>query len=210
MNSKKITRAILGITIALCVASFTTEAQVTTSEVEQPHGYMIANYTIKDQETFKKYMEAAGSLAPKYKGRVIIYDVKGRTLEGNPKSVIAVAEFPSVADAERFYNSPEYTAARRFRIASTEGSVVLAEGIAHETTPGTIQPKGYMVANYTIKDQDIFKKYMEAAASLAPKYKGKVIIYDTKPRTLEGNPEAVVAVAEFASVAETEKFYNGA
>jgi uncharacterized protein (DUF1330 family) len=208
MNSKKITRAILGITIALCITSFTTKAQITTSEAEQPHGYMIANYTIKDQETFKKYMEAAGSLAPKYKGKVIIYDVKGRTLEGNPKSVIAVAEFPSVADAELFYNSPEYTAARKFRIASTEGSVVLAEGIPHEATPATTQPKGYMIANYTIKDQKTFQKYMDAAGSLAPKYNGKVTIYDTKPRTLEGNPEAIVAVAEFASVAETERFYN--
>ena len=91
-------------------------------------GYLVANYTIHDQQTFQKYMEAAGPLAPKFNGKVIIYDVKSRTMEGNPKSIMAVAEFPTVADAERFYNSPEYSAARQFRIASTEGSVVLAEG----------------------------------------------------------------------------------
>jgi uncharacterized protein (DUF1330 family) len=46
---------------------------------------------------------------------------------------MAVAEFPGVAEAERFYNSPEYTAARKFRIASTEGSVVLVEGLPQAT-----------------------------------------------------------------------------
>jgi uncharacterized protein (DUF1330 family)/pimeloyl-ACP methyl ester carboxylesterase len=90
---------------------------------------MIANYTIKDQETFKKYMEAAGTLAPKFKGKVIIYDTKAKALEGNPEAIAAVAEFPSVADTEKFYDSPEYTSARKFRIASTKGSVVLTEGL---------------------------------------------------------------------------------
>ena len=41
---------------------------------------------------------------------------------------MAIAEFPSLADAQRFYNSPEYTAARKFRVASTAGSVVITEG----------------------------------------------------------------------------------
>src|SRR5205823_589459 len=63
----------------------------TTVEATPPRGYLIANYTIRDQETFRKYMEAAGSLAPKYNGKVIIYDVTSKSLEGNPMSVMAVA-----------------------------------------------------------------------------------------------------------------------
>jgi uncharacterized protein (DUF1330 family) len=47
---------------------------------------------------------------------------------GKPKSVMTIAAFQSLADAQRFYNSPEYTAARRLRIAATEGSVVIREG----------------------------------------------------------------------------------
>ncbi len=126
-------RTIAGIAIALVAASgHAQEAKPSSSAPAAgvpPRGYLVANYTIHDQETFKKYMEAAGPLAPKFNGQVIIYDVKARTLEGNPKSVMAVAEFSSVAEAERFYNSPEYTAAKKLRIASTEGSVVLAEGL---------------------------------------------------------------------------------
>jgi uncharacterized protein (DUF1330 family) len=142
--NKSIIRAIFGITIAFCAASCapatretpapteapaTTAAPSTTAGVAQPHGYMMANYTINDQETIQKHMEAAGSLAPKYNEKVIIYDVNAWILEGNPKSIMAVAEFPSLAEAKRSYNSPEYTAARAFRITSTEGSVLLASSV---------------------------------------------------------------------------------
>lgn len=103
------------------------------AEVAQAPGYMIANYTIKNQAGFKKYMEEAGPLAPKFGGKIIVFNLNATAVEGNPQSVMAIAEFPSVADAQRFYNSPEYTAARKFRIDSTEGSVVITEGF--------VQPK---------------------------------------------------------------------
>ena len=93
-------------------------------------GYMIANYTITDQAGFQKYMEEAGPLAPKFGGKIIVFNLNATAVEGKPHSVMAIAEFPSVADARRFYDSPEYTAARKFRVASTEGSVVITEGFA--------------------------------------------------------------------------------
>ena len=142
--NKSIIRAIFGIIIAFCATScatatretpapteapVTTAAPSTTEQAAQPHGYLVANYTVNDQETYQKYMEAAGPLAPKYNAKVPIFDLNTRALEGNPKTVFGVAEFPSVAEAERFYNSPEYTAARKFRIASTEGSVLLGSSV---------------------------------------------------------------------------------
>lgn len=93
-----------------------------------PHGYMIANYQINDQATFQRYMEAAGPLAPKYGGKVIVFNLNATAVEGKPKSVMAIAEFPSLVEAQRFYNSPEYIAAKKLRMAATEGSVVITEG----------------------------------------------------------------------------------
>jgi len=89
---------------------------------------MIANYAITDQAGYSKYMEAAGPLAPKYGGKIIVFNLNATAVEGKPQTVMAIAEFPNVADAKRFYNSPEYTAARKFRVASTEGSVIITEG----------------------------------------------------------------------------------
>jgi len=210
--NKLIIRAIFGIAISVGVASYspiTAKAPSIPGKTAQPHGYLIANYTVHDQATYQKYMEAAGSLASKYNGKVIIYDVNARTLEGNPKSVIAIAEFPGVAEAERFYNSPEYTAARKYRIASTEGSVLLAESsLPPAITDGSTKPHGYMIANYNINDKKIFQKYMDAAGTLAPKYHGTVTLFDFNARALEGNPKSVIGVAEFPNLADVERFYN--
>lgn len=93
----------------------------------KPHGYMIANYEINNQAVFQKYMDAAGTLAPKYNGAVTVFDFNAKVLEGNGKPVFGVAEFNSLSEAEKFYNSSEYSSARRFRITSTEGTVLLAQ-----------------------------------------------------------------------------------
>jgi uncharacterized protein (DUF1330 family) len=210
--NKTIIRAIFGIAITFGAASYVpkpTNAPSTSEKATQPHGYLVANYTVHDQATYQKYMEAAGPLAPKYNGKIIIYDVSTRTLEGNPKSVISIAEFPSVAAAEQFYNSPEYTAVRKLRVASTEGSVLLAESsMPPAITVGTIKPRGYMIANYNINDKETFQKYMDAAGNLPPKYDGKVTLFDFNAKTLEGNPKSVIGVAEFPSLADAERFYN--
>jgi uncharacterized protein (DUF1330 family) len=103
--------------------------QIMNKKEEQTKGYLIANFTIHDQDTFGKYVEAGGSLAAKFNGKVIMFDTHPNIVEGSAESIIALMEFASPADVERFYNSPEYTAARKFRIASTTGWVVLAEGL---------------------------------------------------------------------------------
>lgn len=96
-----------------------------------PRGYMVISYDIKDQEQFQKYMDAAGSLAPNYQGKVTIFNMQVTGVEGTPRSVFGMVEFPSLRDAQRFYNSPEYTAARAFRAAATQGTstVILTEGL---------------------------------------------------------------------------------
>jgi uncharacterized protein (DUF1330 family) len=113
----------------LALALGATLALGTAVAAPQQRGYLIANFTIHDQDGFRKYREAAGGLAPKYNGKVILYDVQPKALEGQTKSVMVLVEFPSLAEAARFYSSPEYTAAKVLRIAATEGSVVLAEGL---------------------------------------------------------------------------------
>lgn len=160
MNTS-IIRTIVGLAIALVAA--TGQAQEAkpaspASAAVPPRGYLLANYTIHDQETFKKYMEAAGPLAPKFNGKVIIYDVTARTLEGTPRSIVAVAEFPSVAEAERFYDSPEYIAARQLRIASTEGSVVLAAGLPPQSEPAKSTMRKEQIDQFISGTVDLFTR----------------------------------------------------
>jgi uncharacterized protein (DUF1330 family) len=68
-------------------------------------------------------MDAAGPIPPKYNGKVIVFNLDAKKVEGSPKTVMAVAEFPSLADAERFYTRRniqrrESFASRRLKVRS--------------------------------------------------------------------------------------------
>ena len=185
-----------------------------TKQVALPHGYLVANYSINDKATYQQYIDAVGPLISQYKGKVIMYDANIKTLEGVPKKVIDITEFPSVAEAERFYNSPEYTATKKLRISSTEGWVLVASSTPSATAAETskqqqtAKPHGYQVVNYTINDPETFQKYMDAAGPLAPRFNGTVPIFDLNTKALEGNPKKVFGVAAFPSIGAAERFYN--
>src|SRR5688500_2513098 len=115
--------ALAALTIMMSPAAFAQEAAG-----DQPPAYMIGSYVIKDQAVLQQYIEAASPLATQYGGRVIVYNPNVTAIEGSSRSVIAIAEFPSLADAQRYYNSPEYTAARQLFTKSTEGFRIITEG----------------------------------------------------------------------------------
>lgn len=130
---KIIFKNLLTTAFVLTLASYGKAQTSATSEMPavSPRGYMVISYDIKDQDAFQKYMDAAGSLAAKYNGKVTIFNMKVKGAEGNPRSVFGMVEFPSLIDARRFYESREYTAARKFRIEATKdtSTVILTEGL---------------------------------------------------------------------------------
>jgi uncharacterized protein (DUF1330 family) len=129
-----IARTVVGLTIVLATtagqaqgAKHPSHAPATTAKAVP--GYLISSFTVRDPATFQKYLAAVRPVTIKYKGKAIVFNQNVRKVEGNPQTVMAVIEFPSLADVESFYFSPEYAEVRKLRIASTEGSVVLTEGV---------------------------------------------------------------------------------
>ena len=125
---KFITRAVIG--TAFVLAATAGQAQdakpaspAPAATVKAAPGYLISSFIVRDQATFQKYLDAVGPISTKYKGKVTAFNVNARTVEGTPRPMMAVVEFPSYADVERFYFSPEYTEVKKLRIASTEGFV---------------------------------------------------------------------------------------
>jgi uncharacterized protein (DUF1330 family) len=127
MKENEMKKLIVGVLAALTMTvSQVAFAQEVTGAA--PRAYMIGSYDIKDQAVFQQYIEAASPLVTQYGGRVIVYNPNVTAIEGTARSVIAIAEFPSLADAQSYYNSPEYTAARQFFTKSTEGFRIITEG----------------------------------------------------------------------------------
>jgi uncharacterized protein (DUF1330 family) len=129
---KFIAQTAVGIALFLAAAAGraqeATSASRATGTSTPALGYLVSNFTIRDQATFQRYLDAVRPITVKYKGRAKVFTLKVQAVEGHPHPVMAVIEFPSFVDVERFYFSPEYTEVKKLRIASTEGSVMLTEG----------------------------------------------------------------------------------
>jgi uncharacterized protein (DUF1330 family) len=95
--------------------------------------YYINSYDIVDAEEFSKYAPAVIPLLKKYGAEVLAADVEGIAVEGKPRKMNAIIQFPSVESALECYNSAEYKPIKEIRLRSTSNcTMILVKGIAEE------------------------------------------------------------------------------
>jgi uncharacterized protein (DUF1330 family) len=92
--------------------------------------YVIANVTVKDPVRYEDYRRLVTPTLEKYGGRFIARGGSVEVLEGDwyPNRLVLV-EFPSVAAARDWWNSPEYSEAKRIRQETSEGTLLILEGV---------------------------------------------------------------------------------
>jgi uncharacterized protein (DUF1330 family) len=93
--------------------------------------YVIADIAVSDPAKYEGYKALSPGAAAKYGGRFIARGGQSAVLEGDWKpSRLVVVEFPSLEQAQAFYTSVEYTAARRARAGATSRfNMVVVEGV---------------------------------------------------------------------------------
>jgi uncharacterized protein (DUF1330 family) len=95
-----------------------------------PKGYIIARVTVTNPEAYAEYVKGATEAIKQYGGRPLVRGGAHEALEGQARARNVVIEFDSVEAARRYYNSPEYQAAKAKREGACEGEFVLVEGAA--------------------------------------------------------------------------------
>lgn len=92
--------------------------------------YVIAQATVTDPDQYEKYKALAGAAVAHYGGRYVVRGGGTHLLEGDwaPPRLV-VLEFDSLAQAQRFYDSPEYRAARAQRQGAATMNMLVVEGI---------------------------------------------------------------------------------
>ena len=91
--------------------------------------YIIAQINVTDPTKYQEYVKLAGPASAKYGGKFVVRGGTKTTLEGDiPFSRIVINEFPDVETARRFYNSPEYQAARKHRLGAADFNMAILEG----------------------------------------------------------------------------------
>jgi uncharacterized protein (DUF1330 family) len=93
-----------------------------------PKGYVIARVTVTDPEAYAEYARGATEAIRRYNGRPLVRGGAHEALEGEARPRNVVIEFDSVEQARRYYNSPEYQAAKARREGACIGEFVLVEG----------------------------------------------------------------------------------
>ncbi|MDP1653577.1 MAG: DUF1330 domain-containing protein [Rhodocyclaceae bacterium] len=92
--------------------------------------FIIAQATVSNPEQYEGYKALAGAAVAKYGGKYIVRGGTTHLLEGDwapPRLVIL--EFESVEQAKRFYDSPEYQAARQQRQGAAQMNMLVVEGL---------------------------------------------------------------------------------
>lgn len=92
--------------------------------------YMIVTATISDRATFVNgYGKAAGALIEKFGGRYVLRGPGAELLEGDfgDGGSMVISEWPDKDAARAFWNSPEYTEAKKLREGIADCQVLLIE-----------------------------------------------------------------------------------
>ena len=93
--------------------------------------YVINDMVVTDPVLFEEYKKLSPPTVAQYGGRFLARGGRTDTLEGewSPKRLVII-EFPNVAQARAWADSPEYAPAKRLRQITTISNLIVVEGVA--------------------------------------------------------------------------------
>lgn len=93
--------------------------------------YVIAWTTVTDREPMMRYGAALPAVLERYGGRFLFSGLGAKCVEGDWDATgMAIIEFPSSDDAQRWYESPEYAPLRALRQAAGPTALVMTPDAA--------------------------------------------------------------------------------
>jgi uncharacterized protein (DUF1330 family) len=92
--------------------------------------YVINDMEVTDPQLLDEYKKLSPATVAQYGGHFLARGGQTETLEGtwSPKRVV-ILEFPSVAQAKAWANSPEYAPAKRVRQKASRSNIIVVEGV---------------------------------------------------------------------------------
>ena len=92
--------------------------------------YVLANVTIQDPVRYEDYRRHVSATLTNYGGRFIVRGGGVEALEGEWRpGRLVIIEFPSREQAKAWWESPEYADIRAIRQATSEGTLLILEGV---------------------------------------------------------------------------------
>jgi uncharacterized protein (DUF1330 family) len=95
--------------------------------------YVIGEVEIVKPEALKAYGPLIARAVEKFGGRYLARGAKPHVLEGGPAHNMLIIEFADADTARRWYDSPEYAAAKAVRQGATNLRLVVVEDFVKST-----------------------------------------------------------------------------
>jgi len=95
-----------------------------------PSAYILANVDVTDPQQYEQYKKLSSHAMQVHGAEVCVRGGAVQVLEGDwsPQRVVLL-KFPTAEAARRFYDSPEYAAAKQARQGAAVMRMVLIEGV---------------------------------------------------------------------------------
>jgi len=91
--------------------------------------YLVSSYNIHDYDTYKNYPARIAPLISRYGGRALAMELNPEAIQGKPKNMHTVIEFPSEEAIQNLYNDPEYESVIYLRdISTSDCTMVIVKG----------------------------------------------------------------------------------
>jgi uncharacterized protein (DUF1330 family) len=92
--------------------------------------YVIVDIDVHDPVGYEQYKKLAPTTIELYGGKYLARGGRTEKLEGDwTPSRLVILQFESVEQAKKWINSPEYSEARKMRLATTNSKMVVIEGV---------------------------------------------------------------------------------
>lgn len=102
-----------------------------TQSAPKTYAYAVAEVQVTDSEAYKQYAPKASQIVAQYGGKYLVRGGKTESLEGaEPAGRVVILQFPSMADLQKFWNSPEYREVAPIRRKASKSRVFTVEGVA--------------------------------------------------------------------------------
>jgi len=91
--------------------------------------YVVVSIDVKKPEQYAAYQKLAKLAASAYDAKPLVRGGRMEVLEGRAPERMAILQFPTMAQARAWYDSPQYTRARQVRGDSAVFDAVIVEGL---------------------------------------------------------------------------------
>lgn len=94
--------------------------------------YLMIGYDINDGQMWQNYPPKVAPILQKHGAKILALDANPVVVEGKPKMMNVIIEFPSEEAVWNCYNDPEYVQVKKLRLLSTENCTMV---IVQQFTP---------------------------------------------------------------------------